>query len=53
MASRSQELGFIFPKGSDLVKPVNFALTKMKADGSLQAISDKYFAPDFQAPVAD
>ena len=49
----SQELGFIFPKGSDLVKPVNFALSKMKADGSLKAISDKFFAPDFQAPVAD
>jgi polar amino acid transport system substrate-binding protein len=48
----SQELGFIFPKGSDLVAPVNYALTKMKNDGSLQKISDKYFAPDFQAPVA-
>ena len=50
---KSDELGFIFPKGSDLVGPVNFALTKMKGDGSLQAISDKFFAPDFEAPVAD
>jgi len=48
----SQELGFIFPKGSDLVAPVNYALKQMEADGSLKAISDKFFAPDFQAPVA-
>jgi polar amino acid transport system substrate-binding protein len=48
----SQELGFIYPKGSDLVAPVNFALKQMEADGSLKAISDKYFAPDFEPPVA-
>jgi polar amino acid transport system substrate-binding protein len=49
----SDELGFIYPKGSDLVGPVNYALAQMKKDGSLQAISDKYFAPDFEPPVAD
>ena len=49
----SDELGFIYPKGSDLVAPVNFALKQMKADGTLQAINDKYFAPDFQAPVSE
>lgn len=36
-------LGFIFPKGSDLVAPINAALSSMKADGSLQKINDKWF----------
>jgi polar amino acid transport system substrate-binding protein len=48
----SDDLGFIYPKGSDLVKPVNAALAKLKANGTLKKISDKFFAPDFQAPVA-
>ncbi len=47
----SDELGFIYPKGSDLVAPINAALAKMKADGSLEAISDRYFDPDFEAPA--
>jgi polar amino acid transport system substrate-binding protein len=49
----SQELGFIYPKGSDLVAPVNYALKQMEADGSLKAISDKFFSPTFEPPVAD
>jgi polar amino acid transport system substrate-binding protein len=49
----SDDLGFIFPKGSDLVKPVNSALKKLTADGTLKKIRDKFFAPDFQPPVAD
>ena len=48
----SDDLGFIYPKGSDLVKPVNGALARLKANGTLKRISDKFFAPDFQAPVA-
>jgi polar amino acid transport system substrate-binding protein len=49
----SDDLGFIYPKGSDLVAPVNSALKQLKADGTLKKISDRFFAPDFQAPVAD
>ncbi len=49
----SDELGFIFPKGSDLVGPVNDTLTQMMQDGTLKRINDKFFAPDFQAPVAE
>ena len=30
----SEELGFIFPKGSALVQPVNAALESMRADGT-------------------
>lgn len=39
-----QELGFVFPKGSDLVKPINAALAAMRADGTLQALANKWFA---------
>jgi polar amino acid transport system substrate-binding protein len=49
----SDELGFIYAKGSDLVAPVNYALKQMKADGTLQKINEKYFAKDFDPPVAE
>jgi ABC-type amino acid transport/signal transduction systems, periplasmic component/domain len=48
---KSDALGFIFPKGSDLVAPVNYALTQMKNDGSLKKISDHFFDPTFEAPA--
>ena len=43
----SDELGFIFPKGSDLVAPFNAVLAEMKSDGFLEALNAKYFGPDF------
>ncbi len=43
----SDELGFIFPQGSDLVEPVNLALQSMQADGTLKALADKYFTDKF------
>ena len=43
----SDELGFVFPNGSDLVEPFNAALRSMMADGSLQEINAKWFGPDF------
>jgi polar amino acid transport system substrate-binding protein len=39
----SDELGFAFPPGSDLVAPVNAALAAMKADGTLDALNRKWF----------
>lgn len=42
-----EELGFIFPKGSDLVEPFNLALAKMREDGILDELYEKYFGPDF------
>lgn len=42
-AIQSDELGFIFPKGSALVAQVNLALQAMKADGTLDALNTKYF----------
>jgi polar amino acid transport system substrate-binding protein len=43
----SDELGFIYPKGSDLVAPVNQALAAMRASGFLETTNSKYFSPDF------
>jgi polar amino acid transport system substrate-binding protein len=39
----SSDFGFIFPKGSDLVAPINAALASMKADGTLEALNQKWF----------
>jgi len=44
---QSDELGFIFPKGSALLEPVNKALEAMKADGTLAALNTKFFGNDF------
>jgi polar amino acid transport system substrate-binding protein len=49
----SDQLGFIFPKGSDLVAPFNFALDQMKQDGSLEEISRKYFGESFTISYDD
>ncbi len=37
------EMGFIFPKGSELVEPINAALASMKEDGFLDYIYYKWF----------
>ena len=39
----SEDFGFIFPKGSDLVAPVNAAIASMKADGTMDALNQKWF----------
>ena len=39
----SEDFGFIFTPGSDLVAPVNAALAAMKADGTLDALNKKWF----------
>ncbi|OIQ32835.1 MAG: basic amino acid ABC transporter substrate-binding protein [Alphaproteobacteria bacterium MedPE-SWcel] len=39
----TEDFGFIFPKGSDLVAPVNAALAGMKADGTLDALNKTWF----------
>lgn len=46
-----QELGFIFPQGSDLVAPFNAAIEAMRADGTLDQLAATWFGPDFVAPV--
>ncbi len=49
----SDELGFVYPKGSALVDPVNKALDAMKADGTLDKINAKFFGPDFKIGDSD
>jgi len=40
---QSDPLGFIYPKGSELLAPVNETLAAMMADGSLDALFKKWF----------
>ncbi|MBU05759.1 MAG: hypothetical protein CL877_07390, partial [Dehalococcoidales bacterium] len=49
----SDWLGFIFPKGSDLVDPINAALASMKADGALAEINGRWFGTDFALTYDD
>jgi polar amino acid transport system substrate-binding protein len=49
----SDQLGFIFPKGSELVEPVNNALKEMMSDGFLDEVNLRYFGPDFAITYDD
>ena len=39
----SEDFGFIFPKGSEFVAPINAAIAAMKADGTIAALDKKWF----------
>jgi polar amino acid transport system substrate-binding protein len=39
----TEDFGFIFPKGSDLVEPINAAIADMTADGTIDALNTKWF----------
>ncbi|MEY1554580.1 transporter substrate-binding domain-containing protein [Yoonia sp. R2331] len=39
----TEDFGFIFPKGSDLVAPINAAIADMEADGTIDALNTKWF----------
>ena len=49
----SDELGFPFPIGSDLVEPVNLAIQALKDSGKLEEINMKYFGPEFTLTYDD
>lgn len=38
-----EDFGFIFPKGSDLVAPMNAGIAAMQADGTIDALNKKWF----------
>jgi polar amino acid transport system substrate-binding protein len=38
-----EDLGFVFPKGSELRDPFNKVLAEMKADGTLDKMKEKWF----------
>jgi polar amino acid transport system substrate-binding protein len=40
---QAEDFGFIFPKGSDLVAPINAGIAALKADGTFDAITKKWF----------
>lgn len=39
----AEEFGFIFPKGSDLVAPINAGIAALRADGTLATLDQKWF----------
>ena len=39
----AEDFGLIFPKGSDLVAPMNAAIDSLKADGTFEALNKKWF----------
>lgn len=39
----TEDFGFIFPKGSDLVAPINAGIAALEADGTLEALNTKWF----------
>ncbi|MBP2562724.1 polar amino acid transport system substrate-binding protein [Neorhizobium galegae] len=39
----TEDFGFIFKKGSDLVAPINAAIAALKVDGTLDALNKKWF----------
>ncbi|MFT5270416.1 MAG: polar amino acid transport system substrate-binding protein, partial [bacterium] len=39
----TEDFGFIFPKGSELVAPINAAIADMAADGTIEALNTKWF----------
>ncbi len=47
-----QQLGFIYPQGSDLVEPFNMALETMRADGTLDSINAKWLGSDEEDEMA-
>ncbi|MBP8292915.1 MAG: transporter substrate-binding domain-containing protein [Caldilineaceae bacterium] len=42
-AIKSEDFGFIFPKGSDLVEPFNAAIASMQQDGYAEHLNTKWF----------
>jgi polar amino acid transport system substrate-binding protein len=48
-----EEFGLLFEKGNPLVDCANQALDELKADGTLQAIQDKWLSQSANAPTLD
>jgi polar amino acid transport system substrate-binding protein len=49
----SDQLGFVFPKGSDLVGPVNLALKALTENGFMADVDLRYFGPSFTITYED
>jgi polar amino acid transport system substrate-binding protein len=49
----SDQLGFIYPKGSDLREPIDLVLQYLMSNGELAAINEKYFTDAFTVTYDD
>jgi len=49
----SDQLGFIFPKGSELVQYVDLAIEELAQNGFLDEVNKVYFGPDFSITYDD
>jgi polar amino acid transport system substrate-binding protein len=49
----SDQLGFVFPKGSDLVPAFNAAMAVLREDGTFDALAQKYFSDEFTLTYDD
>ena len=49
----SDALGFIFPKGSDLVEPFNMVIAQFKADGTMDELNSKWFGKTQEELLAE
>jgi len=49
----SDQLGFVFPTGSELVEPFNKAIQSMINDGFMNKVNLKFFGPDFKVTYDD
>ncbi len=49
----SDQLGFVFPIGSELVEPFNKAIQSMIDDGFMNEVNLKFFGPDFKVTYGD
>ena len=49
----SDQLGFIYPRGSDLVEPINQALMELMQNGFLTEVNQQYFGPEFNITYDD
>jgi polar amino acid transport system substrate-binding protein len=49
----SDQLGFVFPSGSELVEPFNQAIQSMIDDGFMNKVNLQFFGPDFKVSYDD
>ena len=50
---QSDPLGFIYPLGSDLVEPVNYAIGELRSNGTFETIGRKFFSASFDITYDD
>ena len=49
----SDQLGFVFPKGSELVAAINAAMAELRANGTMEDLAGRYFTDAFTITYDD